>query len=218
MAAQFDELARQRALDVYRVVDTLPEVAYNDIVQIASILCDVPMALMSLVDRDRQWFKASRGMDTSSTHRDIAFCAHAIEAPTALMEVPDATRDPRFIANPLVTGSLGLRFYAGMPLVTPSGEAIGTVVVLDKKPRELNQRQREGLQALSRLTMTLWPVTNVVSEKSITASRCRVWVRVAASRSTCPCCSSGIRAPTAICLTVAVTPILRATTRQRSTS
>lgn len=155
MAAPIDELARQRALDVYRVVDTLPEVAYNDIVQIASILCDVPMALMSLVDRDRQWFKASRGMDTSSTHRDIAFCARAIEAPTVLLEVPDATRDPRFQANPLVTGALGLRFYAGMPLVTPGGEAIGTVCVLDKKPRELNDRQREGLQALSRLTMTL---------------------------------------------------------------
>ncbi len=117
MAAQIDERARQRALDEYRVVDTLPDVAYNDIVQIASILCDVPMALMSLIDRDSQWFKAGRGMDTPSTHRDIAFCAQAIEAPTVLLEVSDATRAPRFVASPLVTGTLGLCFYAGMPLI-----------------------------------------------------------------------------------------------------
>ena len=97
MLAPHEEATRQRALDVYRVVDTLPEVAYNDIVQIASILCDVPMAVMSLIDRDRQWFKASRGLEESHTPREQAFCAHAIEAPTVLMEVPDAKLDPRFV-------------------------------------------------------------------------------------------------------------------------
>lgn len=149
------ETARQRALDAYRVVDSLPEVAYDDIVRLASILCDAPMAVMSLIDRDRQWFKASRGLDGTGSRRDEAFCAHAIEAPTVLMEVPDARKDERFVANPFVTGDFGLRFYAGMPLVTPGGEAIGTVCVLDKKPRELDARQREGLHSLARLTMTL---------------------------------------------------------------
>jgi GAF domain-containing protein len=155
MAAPHDEAIRQRVLDTYRVVDSLPEVAYDDIVQLASIICDAPMALMSLVDRDRQWFKASRGLGGTGSRRDEAFCAHAIEAPTTLMEVRDARQDERFLTNPFVTGDVGLRFYAGMPLVTPGGEAIGTVCVLDNKPRALDARQREGLKSLARLTMTL---------------------------------------------------------------
>jgi hypothetical protein len=156
MAQQhFDETARQRVLDTYRVVDSLPEAAYDDIVALASILCDTPIALVSLVDRDRQWFKASRGLEATGTRRDEAFCNHAIEAPTQLMEVIDAREDARFAANPLVTGDLSLRFYAGIPLVTEEGAAIGTVCVLDRKPRELDATQRTGLSALARLTMTL---------------------------------------------------------------
>jgi len=155
MPASLDEVGRQRVLDMYRIVDTLPEVACNDIVQLASILCDAPIAVTSLIDRDRQWFKASRGLDSSGSHRDNAFCARAIEAPNVLMEVPDAHADERFVANPFVTGTAGIRFYAGMPLVTEGGQAIGTVCVLDDEPRQLDARQREGLQALARLTMTL---------------------------------------------------------------
>jgi GAF domain-containing protein len=153
--AHLDESARQRVLDTYRVVDSLPEAAYRDIVSLASLLCDTPIALVSLVDRDRQWFKASHGLSGTGTRRDEAFCSHAIEAPTQLMEVPDARDDSRFESNPLVTGDLSLRFYAGMPLVTEDGAAIGTVCVLDSKPRELDDAQRAGLQALARLTMTL---------------------------------------------------------------
>lgn len=155
MAEPMDEATRQRVLDTYRIVDSLPEAAYRDIVELASTLCDTPIALVSLVDRDRQWFKASRGLETTGTRRDEAFCNHAIEAPAQLMEVPDARRDSRFQANPLVTGDLSLRFYAGMPLVAEGGAAIGTVCVLDKQPRELDARQRAGLEALARLTMTL---------------------------------------------------------------
>jgi GAF domain-containing protein len=155
MAALLEESARQRILDTYRIVDSLPEEAYQDIVRLASILCDTPMALVTLLDRDRQWFKASHGLEGTGTPRDEAFCNHAIETPTQLMEVPDARTDRRFTAHPLVTGDFSLRFYAGMPLVTEGGAAVGTVCVLDKKPRELDHEQRAGLQALARLTMTL---------------------------------------------------------------
>ena len=155
MSEHLDESARQRALDIYRVVDSLPEAAYNDIAYLASVLCDTPIALVSLIDRDRQWFKASQGFAETGTRRDEAFCNHAIETPLDIMEVRDAKNDPRFESNPLVTGEHSIRFYAGMPLVTEAGAAIGTVCVLDRQPRELNDRQRKGLQALARLTMTL---------------------------------------------------------------
>lgn len=155
MTEQLAETARQRALDIYRVVDSLPEAAYNDIAYLASVLCDTPIALVSLIDRDRQWFKASQGFSETGTRRDEAFCNHAIETPLDMMEVRDARDDSRFDSNPLVTGEHSIRFYAGMPLVTEAGAAIGTVCVLDKQPRELNETQRAGLQALARLTMSL---------------------------------------------------------------
>lgn len=150
-----EEFARQRALDTYRILDTMPETAYDDIVQLASTLCGVPTALVSLIDRDRQWFKARVGMALSETRRDVAFCDHAIRQPQELLEVPDAQRDPRFAQNPLVRGEDGIRFYAGMPLVTPGGAAIGTVCVIDTQPRELDASQRAALAALARLTMNL---------------------------------------------------------------
>jgi GAF domain-containing protein len=155
MPASTEEFARQRALDTYRLVDTLPEAAYEDIVQLASTLCGAPIALISLIDRDRQWFKARIGLDVEETNRDIAFCDHAIRQPDQLMEVPDARRDPRFAGNPLVTGEPDIRFYAGMPLVTPGGAAVGTVCVIDREPRELDERQRNALASLARLTMNL---------------------------------------------------------------
>ncbi len=155
MTAVHEETARQRALDVYHVVDSLPDTAFDDIGRIASILCAAPIALVSLIDRDRQWLKARTGFELSETRREDAFCDHAIRTPGALMEVPDAVDDARFATNPLVTGSTGIRFYAGMPLITPSGAAIGTVCVLDREPRTLSDAQREGLASLARLTMNL---------------------------------------------------------------
>lgn len=150
-----DESARQRALDTYRIVDTLPEPAYDDIARLASAVCDAPIALVSLIDRDRQWFKANVGMEGTGTRRDLAFCNHAIDSPGQLMEVTDAALDARFVDNPLVTGGQQLRFYAGVPLVTPGGQAIGTVCVMDRKPRVLDQVQRDALAALARMTMNL---------------------------------------------------------------
>src|ERR1700760_4656332 len=113
------ETERQRELDSYRIVDSLPETAYDDIVRLASALCGTPMALVSLIDRDRQWFKSKIGFEPSETRRDEAFCNHAIRTPDRLMEVHDATTDARFANHPSVTGGANIRFYAGMPLVTP---------------------------------------------------------------------------------------------------
>ena len=149
------ERQRQRDLDTYRIVDSLPEAAYDDIVRLAARICDAPIATMSLIDRDRQWFKSRIGIESMQTSRDVAFCDHAVREPQLLLEVPDATQDPRFRDNPDVTGGLGIRFYAGMPLVTPHGTAVGTVCVIDRRPRELDDGQREALAALARVTMNL---------------------------------------------------------------
>lgn len=150
-----DEASRQQVLDGYRIVDSLPEDTYQDIVQVAASLCETPIALMSLVDRDRQWFKARLGLDLQQTDRSQAVCDHAIRSPDHLMEVPDLSKDPRFTDISVVTGGVGARFYAGMPLVTSDGVALGTVCVLDTEPRALNEAQRTGLQALARVAMRL---------------------------------------------------------------
>ena len=154
-SARMSETQRQRDLDTYRIVDSLPEAAYDDIVRLAARLCDAPVASISLIDRDRQWFKSRLGMESAETARSIAFCDHAIRRPDLLLEVPDATEDARFAGNPEVTGGLGIRFYAGMPLVTPHGAAVGTVCVLDRRPRQLDDAQREALASLARITMNL---------------------------------------------------------------
>ena len=153
--AGLDEQTRQRELDTYRIVDSLPENAYDDIVRIASIVCQAPVALVSLIDRDRQWFKASRGINLKQTPRNEAVCNHAIQTPDRIFEVRDLAADPRFADLPVVTGEDPLFFYAGMPLVTPNGNAIGTVCVLDREPRQQTEAQRNALSALARLAMNL---------------------------------------------------------------
>lgn len=150
-----DEGVRQRVLDQYRILDTLPQDAYDDIVRVASAVCDTPVALVSLIDRDRQWFKARIGLEDTQTSRQVAVCDHAIREPSQLMEIPDLARDARFADLPSVNGDPAARFYAGMPLVTPEGAAVGTVCVVDHAPRTLDARQRDALAALARLTVTL---------------------------------------------------------------
>lgn len=150
-----DEFARQRALDTYHVVDSLPDLAFDDITRLATLLCDTPIALISLIDRDRQWFASHAGMEAVEGRREDAFCNHVIQTPDRLMEVRDASIDPRFADNPYVTGGEAVRFYAGMPLVTPGGAPIGTVCVLDTRARALTEDQRSGLAALARITMNL---------------------------------------------------------------
>lgn len=153
-APTFDEAERQRALDALHVVGTLPEPAYDDIVQVAAAVCGTPMALVTLLDRDIQWFKASTGVDGHHSPRNVAVCDHAIRQPDQLFEIGDLSKDSRFADNPLLEG-INARFYAGMPLVTETGAALGSVCVLDTSPRELNATQRDALRALARLTIAL---------------------------------------------------------------
>ena len=144
-----DEARRLAALRELGVLDTLPEPAFDTITRTAAQLCGVPIALISLIDAQRQWFKSSIGLPgVVETPRDVAFCDHAIHD-AALFEVPDAALDERFAANPLVTGDPGIRFYAGAPIVLPTGERIGTVCVIDRAPRRLDDHQRAMLQSLA---------------------------------------------------------------------
>ena len=115
------EAVRLAVLKNYNILDTPPEKAFDDIVTLASTICDTPIALVSLIDKSRQWFKACLGLCSQETSRDIAFCAYAIVDPTKIFEIPDAHEDPRFCNNPLVTGEPYVRFYAGAPLVTGIG-------------------------------------------------------------------------------------------------
>ena len=143
------EAERLAALRRYKILDTEPEQRFDDLALLASQICGTPMALISLVDRDRQWFKARVGVDVAQTPRDIAFCAHAIRQPD-LFIVPDTLQDARFRDNPLVLTEPHIRFYAGAPLVTTDGQALGTICVLDRRPRVLTKAQAAALEALTR--------------------------------------------------------------------
>ena len=136
-------------------MDSLPEQLFDDITNLAANICGTPIALISLVDEKRQWFKSRVGLDATETHRDAAFCAHAILQPNDVMVIEDATRDHRFRSNPLVTSGPDIRFYAGAPIVTPQGLAVGTVCVIDREPRALTAAQQSSLKSLSRLVVSL---------------------------------------------------------------
>ncbi len=143
------ERARLNALETYRILDSAPEAEFDDLTQLASFICGTPIALISLIDANRQWFKSRRGVTETETGREVAFCAHVVAA-GAYLEVEDAREDPRFRDNPLVTGAPQIRFYAGTPLITPEGFGLGTLCVVDRVPRTLSPAQREALAALGR--------------------------------------------------------------------
>lgn len=145
-----NDAARVAALRRYRILDTDPEQAFDDIALLASQICGTPIALISLLDEDRQWFKARVGLTLRETARNISFCTHAIDRPGEVMIVPDALEDERFARNPLVIDEPKIRFYAGAPLVTPDGHALGTLCVLDLVPRALSDDQIKALEALRR--------------------------------------------------------------------
>jgi diguanylate cyclase (GGDEF)-like protein/PAS domain S-box-containing protein len=168
------EDARLAALRAYGVLDSTPELAFDNIVQLAAELCGTPMALVSLVDDRRQWFKARHGVQASETPRELAFCAHAIQKPEPFI-VTDARRDPRFADNPLVTGEMGLRFYAGIPLTASTGHRLGTLCVLDTqaRPEGLDRKTVRLLEGLSRQVMSELELRRAVRERDEVADTLR---------------------------------------------
>lgn len=153
----FPENEQERLQELYRheLLDQSYEEEFDDIVKLASGLCDVPISMISLIDFDRQWFMAKVGLDSNETARNISFCAHAI-LEDGLFEVPDTKHDGRFFDNPLVMEDPNIRYYAGMPLVTERGYKLGTLCVIDRVPRQLNESQYMVLKVLSRQVMKLF--------------------------------------------------------------
>jgi transcriptional regulator with GAF, ATPase, and Fis domain len=151
---QDEENKRLKALYQYNILDTLPEQVFDDITYLASYICESPIALISLVDEKRQWFKSKHRFNISETARDVSFCAHAIYDSKPFV-VRDATKDERFARNPLVTSDPNIRFYAGAPLITSDGHALGTLCVIDHKSREISPKQLKALKALSRQVIQL---------------------------------------------------------------
>lgn len=161
---RWQEADRLLALDSYAILDTAKEVEFDDIARIAAQVCQTPISAVNLIARGRQWFKAEQGLGVRQTSIDVSICAHAILQP-GLFVVPDTTKDARFQNNPLVTGEPHLRFYAGALLQTPSGLPLGTMCVLDTKPRELTEEQLFTLKALARQVMSQLELRRTLAER-----------------------------------------------------
>ncbi len=146
------ETARLVALNRYAILDSEPEQSFDDLVILAAHICKTPIAMLSLVDDHRQWFKSKLGVQVRETPRESSICVHAIQQED-LFIVPDTLQDPRFRENPLVTGEPHIRFYAGAPLINEDGFALGTLCVVDREPRQLDAEQKEAINALSRLAL-----------------------------------------------------------------
>ena len=149
------ESERLRLLESYSILDSLPEIDYDNLTAIASEICNTHISLVSLIDSKRQWFKSHHGLDVTETPKDFAFCAHAINEPSEVFIIPDARRDNRFYDNPLVTGEPHVIFYAGVPLVGRDNLPLGTLCVIDNKPKLLSQTQIKALKALANQVMNL---------------------------------------------------------------
>ncbi len=146
-----NESERLKALAEYQILDTLPEEVYDDITRIASEITGTPMALLNLVDESRLWTKSMQGMEVGDTPREMSMCAHAILDPDEIMVVEDTRFDERFYDNPLIAGDPGVVFYAGVPLVDSGGHALGTLCVMDSRPRTLPDNKLMALKSLAKL-------------------------------------------------------------------
>lgn len=165
-----NETERLAALYRYNILDTLPEVEFDNVAYLAQQICQTPVALISLVDKDRQWFKAKIGLELSETPRNIAFCSHTILEPESL-QICDAMLDSRFAKNPLVTQDPHIRFYAGVPLITPTQDKIGTLCVMDFVPRQLTAEQLKALNKLTKQVIAQLELKQYISALQISESR-----------------------------------------------
>ena len=149
------EKARQQALESMQVLDTPDEQAYDDITRLAADTCGTPIALISLTDNHRQWFKSRMGLQAREMPRENSFCSHALETSPSVMIVQDTATDTRFVDHPLVTGDPRIRFYAGAPLLTQDGHMLGALCVVDTVPRSLEAKQLEQLQFMAQQVMVM---------------------------------------------------------------
>lgn len=167
---------RVAALEEYSIMDTPAEAAFDDITRLTGLVCGTPIALVSLLDQERQWFKSRLGLEAAQTPIDQAFCAHAIRQEKVFV-VPDATRDSRFSNNPLVTAGPGIRFYAGASLVNPDGVPLGTLCAIDRTPRTFTPEQSEGLSALARQVVYLLELRRTVARLRVAVAEKQAAIR-----------------------------------------
>lgn len=160
------ETSRLHALEAYEIMDTLPQKELDEITELAAIICGTPISLITFLDSERQWFKSKVGLSISETPRKHAFCQYAIESPNEVMVVEDSWEDERFKTNPLVTGEVDARFYAGAPLVTKDGQALGSLCVIDHQPRVLTQQQLRALELLSKKVVDLFELRKAHQESA----------------------------------------------------
>lgn len=162
-----NEVERVEVLHRLKLLDSAPEERFDRLTRLAKRLFNVPIALVTLVDKDRQWFKSCVGLDATQTPRDISFCGHAI-LKDELMLVPDASKDERFHDNPLVTGAPNIRFYAGYPLTVPHGNKLGTLCLIDTRPRELDEEERALLRDLAQMAEQELTAVQIASMDELT--------------------------------------------------
>ena len=168
------EKTRLASLNALNILDSEPEATYDGLVEVAATACEVPISLISLIDTNRQWFKANAGLQgTSETPRDVAFCSHTIKDVEDILEIPDATADPRFSQNPLVTGEPRIRFYAGAKLTLSNGATIGTLCIIDRKPKQLTHKQRLVLRNLANALVDLLEARGIAEQLAVSESRFR---------------------------------------------
>lgn len=160
-----DERSRIQELIDYRILDTPPEAELDELAKIASLVCDTPISLITMIGEDRQWFKAKVGLEGTGTPREDSFCQHALHRPREVLVVNDSMEDERFRENPLVMGDPNIRFYAGAPLETPDGNVLGTLCVIDDRPREISEKHKQALQLLAKKAMDYLNARKVLAQQ-----------------------------------------------------